>query len=79
MTIIAEAPANRLASAPSLDTFPVGEATILDAAGVPVVTIPDVWGSGELDHQQDYEDMSAVFGWPDLDEFPDGDFSYPFG
>jgi hypothetical protein len=77
MTTIAEAPANRLAPVPSLDTFPVGEATILDAAGVPVVTIPDVWGSGELDHQQDYEDMVDVFSWPDLDEFPDGDFSYP--
>lgn len=78
MTIMTAAPAISPAPAVPADPFPVGEAMILDAAGVPVVTIPDVWGSGELDHQQDYEDMAEVFGWPDLDNFPDGDFSYPF-
>lgn len=78
MTIMTAAPAPSPAPALSVDPFPVGEATLLDAAGVPVVTLPDVWGCGELDHQQDYEDMGDVFGWPDLDSFPDGDFSYPF-
>ena len=79
MTITAVAPAPSTAIPSSSEAFPLGEATLLDAAGIPVVTIPDVWGSGELDHQQDYEDMVDTFGWPDLDEFPDGEFSYPAG
>lgn len=40
--------------------------------------MPDIWGIAELDHQQDFEDMVDVFGWPDLDSLPDGEFVYPF-
>lgn len=77
MTIMIEAPATAPSGSAVTDDLPVGTAGIFDAAGVPVTTIPDAWGAGELDHQQDFEDMVLEFGWPDLDAFPDGDFTYP--
>lgn len=77
MTTLMTAPASAPSCPDVFDDFPVGAATILDAAGVPVTTIPDAWGVGELDHQQDFEDMVEVFGWPDIDDFPEGPFEYP--
>jgi hypothetical protein len=77
MTLIALAPAVTPVPAVDFDSFPVGEAAFLDAAGVPVTTTPDAWGIGELDHQQDFEDMVDVFGWPDIDSLPFGAFEYP--
>lgn len=77
MTLIAVAPAPAPVSPADFDTYPVGEAAILDAAGVPVTTTPDAWGITELDHQQDFEDMVDVFGWPDIDSLPFGAFEYP--
>lgn len=77
MTIMIEAPAAATSVPAVADDLPVGEAGIFDAAGVPVTTIPDAWGAGELDHQQDFEDMVATFDWPDLDNFPEGPFHYP--
>lgn len=77
MSLLTAAPA--LAPAPAFDfaDSPVGEAALFDAAGFPVVTVPDIWGIAELDHQQDFEDMVDVSGWPDLDNLPDGPFDYP--
>lgn len=77
MTLLLVAPSKTPSTTTDFLAMPVGEALLLDAAGVPVTTIPDAWGAGELDHQQDFEDMVEVFGWPDLDELPDGPFDYP--